>query len=210
MSLKIDHICLGADVLGNEAVIRNTEQRCYHCKKQMFSLIRDAADHAGVKYLLHAVNLDDLQDFRPGLKAVEELGFLSPLAEAGFTKEEIRKNSRRLGLETWDKPSQSCLATRIPYHTRIERADLIRVDRAEAFLQSLGFVQVRVRCHGKTAVLEVEPDLVKKALEEDIRRKILPALKGEGFDQVVIDRGGYLTVKGPQPEKGSGCGFVRL
>ncbi|OGQ85252.1 MAG: TIGR00268 family protein, partial [Deltaproteobacteria bacterium RIFOXYC2_FULL_48_10] len=154
--LKVDHICLSADILGNEEVVQNTEERCYHCKKQIFSLIRSAADDLGIKTLLHGVNLDDLKDFRPGLKAADELGFLSPLAEIGFTKKMIRENARLLGLETWNKPSQSCLATRIPYHVRIQKPDLIRVDRSEAFLRKLGFAQVRVRCHGKTAVLEVE------------------------------------------------------
>ncbi len=193
--LKVDHICLSADILGNEEVVRNTEERCYHCKKQIFSLIRSAADDFGIKSLLHGVNLDDLKDFRPGLKAADELGFLTPLAEIGFTKKMIRENSRLLGLETWNKPSQSCLATRIPYHVRIQKPDLIRVDRAEAFLRKLGFAQVRVRCHGKTAVLEVEPDLVKRALKEDIRRKIDQTLEGFGFETIIIDKNGYKTGK---------------
>ena len=193
--LKVDHICLSADILGNEEVVQNTEERCYHCKKQIFSLIRSAADDLGIKTLLHGVNLDDLKDFRPGLKAADELGFLSPLAEIGFTKKMIRENARLLGLETWNKPSQSCLATRIPYQVRIQKPDLIRVDRAEAFLRKLGFAQVRVRCHGKTAVLEVEPDLVKMALKEHIRRKIDQTLEGFGFETIIIDKDGYKTGK---------------
>jgi uncharacterized protein len=193
--LKVDHICLSADILGNEEVVRNTEERCYHCKKQIFSLIRSAADDLGIKALLHGVNLDDLKDFRPGLKAADELGFLSPLAEIGFTKKMIRENSRLLGLQTWNKPSQSCLATRIPYHVRIQKPDLVRVDRSEAFLRKLGFAQVRVRCHGKTAVLEVEPDLIKMALEEDVRQKIDRTLEGFGFKTIIIDKNGYKTGK---------------
>ncbi len=195
LALKVDHICLMADVLGNREVVQNNRERCYHCKKQIFSLIRDAAENSGITSLLHAVNLDDLKDFRPGLRAAEELGFISPLAAAGFTKKDIRESSRCLGLETWNKPSQSCLATRIPYHVRIEASDLMRVDRAEAFLQSLGFAQVRVRCHGKTAGIEVEPDLVKRILNEDIYRKVTKALKGEGFEEVIVDRDGYKTGK---------------
>lgn len=191
MSLGVDHICLSADILGNEEVVCNTEERCYHCKKQIFSMVRDAADDFGISSLLHAVNMDDLKEFRPGLKAAEELGFMSPLAMAGLTKKEIREGSRLLGLETWDKPSQSCLATRIPHHVRIEKRDLIRVDQAEAFLQSLGFAQVRVRCHGKTAIIEVEPDLVKMFLKEDIHRKMNQTLGGFGFEAVIIDRNGY-------------------
>lgn len=195
LSLKVDHICLTADVLGNKEVVLNTKERCYHCKKQIFSLIRDTVESLDINFLLHGVNLDDLNDFRPGLKAAQEIGFISPLADAGFTKKEIRESSRHLGLETWEKPSQSCLATRIPYHVRIEKKDLTRVDQAEAFLRSLGFAQVRVRCHGKKAVIEVEPDLVKVILKNDIHQKIIQALKGTGFEEVVIDRDGYKTGK---------------
>ncbi len=195
LSLKVDHICLALDILRNEHVVQNTKDRCYHCKKQVFSLIRDAAEKHGITSLLHAVNRDDLKDFRPGLKAADELGFLSPLAEAGFTKKEIRESSRQLLLETWDKPSQSCLATRIPYHVKINQADLTRVDQAEAFLQSLGFAQVRVRCRGKNATIEVEPDLVKVILEKGMGRDIVKALEGFGFETVIIDREGYKTGK---------------
>ena len=195
LSLKVDHICLMADVLGNEEVVQNTRERCYHCKKQIFSLVRDAAENLGITSLLHAVNLDDLKDFRPGLRAAEELGFISPLAVAGFTKKDIRESSRCLGLETWNKPSQSCLATRIPYHVRIEKTDLIRVDRAEAFLQSLGFAQVRVRCHGKTAGIEVEPDFIKTISNHHIFRKVTDALYEFGFEKIVIDKAGYKTGK---------------
>jgi len=195
LSLKVEHICLALDILGNEQVVQNTKDRCYHCKKQVFSLIRDTAENYGIASLLHAVNQDDLSDFRPGLKAADELGFLSPLAEAGFTKKEIRESSRQLLLETWDKPSQSCLATRIPYHVKINQADLTRVDQAESFLQSLGFALVRVRCRGKNAVIEVEPDLVRVILENDRSRDIVKTLKGFGFETVIIDRDGYKTGK---------------
>lgn len=195
MSLGVDQILLSADILGNEEVVRNTGERCYHCKKQMFSMIRDAADDLGIGSLLQAVNRDDLNDFRPGLRAAEELGFMSPLVTAGFTKKEIREASRILGLDTWNKPSQSCLATRIPHHVRIERADLMRVDRAEAFLQSLGFAQVRVRCHGKKAIIEVEPDLAQAVLSDGIYPKIVPALAREGFHEVIVDGNGYQTGK---------------
>ena len=115
-SIGVEHICLDVDILENEDVVRNTMERCYHCKKQIFSLIKETAESLGIKLLLHAINLDDLKDFRPGLKASKELGVLSPLADAKFTKSDIRLLSRQLALETWDKPSQSCLATRIPYN----------------------------------------------------------------------------------------------
>ena len=195
LSLEVEHVCLALDILRNEQVVQNTKDRCYYCKKQVFSLIRDTAENYGIASLLHAVNQDDLSDFRPGLKAADELGFLSPLAEAGFTKKEIRESSRQLLLETWNKPSQSCLATRIPYHVKINQADLMRVNQAESFLQSLGFAQVRVRCRGRTAVIEVEPDMVKVILENDRSRDIVKTLEGFGFETIIIDRDGYKTGK---------------
>lgn len=195
LMLKIEHICLTADILANEEVALNTKERCYHCKKQVFSLIRDTAKTFGINTLVHGVNLDDLNDFRPGLTAAKELGFLSPLADAGFIKKEIRESSRYLGLETWDKPSQSCLATRIPFDVRIEAKDLVRVDNAETFLKGMGFAQVRVRCYGKTAKIEVEPDRVNIIEKEDCRQKVLTALAGLGFEKVMIDREGYKTGK---------------
>ncbi|WP_457552550.1 ATP-dependent sacrificial sulfur transferase LarE [Desulfobacula sp.] len=194
-STGIEHICLDVDIFENEDVVRNTVQRCYYCKKQIFSLIKKTADSLGIKSLLHGVNLDDLKDFRPGLKAAEELGFLSPLADANLTKKEIRLLSRQLGLETWDKPSLSCLATRIPYDERITTENLSMVDRAEELLQDLGFDQVRVRCHGKMARIEVEPDRIGSILKNKILQKISTAFAKIGFEHTSIDIDGYKTGK---------------
>ena len=188
-----EHISLDVDILGNEKVSRNTTKRCYYCKKQMFSLIKRTAENLGIQSLLHGVNLDDLKDFRPGLKAAEELGFLSPLVDAKFTKTDIRQASRQMGLEAWDKPSQSCLATRIPYNEMIKADNLVMVDKAEAFLQNLGFVQVRVRCQKKTARIEVEPDRIETIANMDIRQKISTAFARIGFEYTSIDIDGYKT-----------------
>ncbi len=195
LSIGVEHICLDVDILENEDVARNTTQRCYYCKKQLFSLIRQTAENLGIATLLHAVNLDDLKDFRPGLKASEELGFLSPLADAEFTKSDIRRLSKELDLETWDKPSQSCLATRIPYNIKIKPEPLVMVDKAEVFLQNLGFAQVRVRCHGKSARVEVAPELVDTILNKEIRQKISIAFTKIGFEHTSIDIDGYKTGK---------------
>ena len=194
-SMGVKHICFDVDILDNKDVVRNTSERCYYCKKQMFSLIKETAENLGVKFLLHAVNLDDLKDFRPGLKAAKELGFLSPMADAKFTKADIRLLSRQLGLETWNKPSQSCLATRIPYHEKITAENLVMVDKAEFFLQDLGFAQVRVRCHGKIARIEVEPGLIDRILNSDIRQKISKEFRKIGFKYTSIDIDGYETGK---------------
>ncbi len=194
-SIGVEHLCFDVDILKNKDVVQNTKERCYHCKKQMFSLIKDAAQNKGIKCLLHAVNLDDLKDFRPGLKAADEMGFLSPLADTGFTKSDIRLYSKQLKLETWDKPSQSCLATRIPYNEIIKAQDLIRVDKAEAFLQNLGFAQVRVRCYGKMAKIEVEPDRIEKLLSRDLRKNISKTFAKSGFENTSVDIDGYKTGK---------------
>ena len=193
--ISSDHVCLDVDIFENKDVIQNTKDRCYYCKKQLFSLIKKTAQNYSITTLLHAVNLDDLIDFRPGLKASEELGFLSPLADAGFTKLDIRKHSKQMGLETWDKPSQSCLATRIPYNKMILEDDLIRVDEAEAFLQDLGFAQVRVRCHGNMARIEVVPDRIEALMMDDIRQKISNEFTKIGFSHTSIDIDGYKTGK---------------
>ncbi len=194
-SIGVEHICLDVDILENEDVVRNPVERCYYCKKQMFSLIKETAEKRGVGFLLHGVNLDDLKEFRPGLKAAEELGFLSPLADAKFTKSDIRLFSKQLGLENWDKPSQSCLATRIPYHETIKTENLVMVDKAEEFLQELGFSQVRVRYHGKSARIEVEPGLISRISNARIRQKISKKFQTLGFKQTSIDINGYITGK---------------
>ncbi|MBT3388535.1 MAG: ATP-dependent sacrificial sulfur transferase LarE [Desulfobacula sp.] len=186
LALKVEHICLRVNILENEKVAINTEERCYHCKKHMFTLIRETAKKLNIDYLLHGVNQDDLNDFRPGLKAAKELGFLSPMVEAGLNKKEIRELSKFLGLETWNKASQSCLATRIPFGVRLKKKELMRVDKAEAFLQDLGFSWVRVRCRGKAAELELAPDHVKKIHETHIRDKVSDFLKEVGFESIIL------------------------
>lgn len=193
--IGVNHMVVEVDILKNSAVSQNTAQRCYHCKKEMFSRIWERVRRQGVDVLLHAVNTDDLGDFRPGLRAAGELGVLSPLADAGFNKADVRRASRRMGLPTWDKPSQSCLATRIPYDTEITARDLERIDRAEAFVQSLGISQVRVRCHGRLARIEVLPDDLALFLKKNIREKVSQAFAGIGFEFTSIDIDGYKTGK---------------
>ncbi len=194
-SLGVEQICLEVNILENLKVVKNTRERCYHCKLAMFSLIKAKARDLGIATLVHGVNLDDLKDFRPGLKAAEELGFHSPLADEGLTKSDIRRLSRQLGLETWDKPSQSCLATRIPCNEKITQEALVRIDAAESFLQDLGFAKVRVRCHKRIARIEVEPDQVPSVSTIEMSKKILPAFARMGFEQTHIDMDGYKTGK---------------
>ena len=137
-SIGVQHICLDVDILKRENIVCNTLERCYFCKQHMFSKVRDAAKKHGISTLVHGANLDDLNDFRPGLKAAEELGFISPLVDAGFSKKEVRIFSKQMGLETWNKSAQSCLATRITYNEKITFEKLGMVGESENFLRDLG------------------------------------------------------------------------
>ncbi|MDA3918558.1 MAG: ATP-dependent sacrificial sulfur transferase LarE [Deltaproteobacteria bacterium] len=190
-SIGVQHICLDVDILKSENIVCNTLERCYFCKQQIFSMIRDAAKEHGIDTLVHGANLDDLNDFRPGLKAAEELGFISPLVDAGFSKKMVRIFSKQIGLETWNKPSQSCFATRIAYNEKITLEKLGMVEESENYLRDLGFDHIRVRCHGKTARIEVAPEQIERLLDNNIRKKISHQFLKSGFENTSIDLDGY-------------------
>lgn len=192
-SLGVQHICLDVDILKSENIVCNTLERCYFCKQQIFSMIRDAAKKHGIGALVHGANLDDLNDFRPGLKAAEELGFISPLVDAGFSKKDVRIYSKQLGLVTWNKPSQSCFATRIAYNEKITLEKLGMVVDAENFLKDLGFAHIRVRCCGKTARIEVDPEQIGRLLDSNVRQKVSLQFLKLGFVKTSIDIDGYKT-----------------
>lgn len=175
----------------NESFVANNPDRCYHCKTGLFSHLQKLAKDHGYAYIVDGSNVDDLGDYRPGLKAKNEQGVRSPLQEAGFIKKEIRQLSKELGLPVWDKPSFACLSSRIPYGTRIERYKIDQLDEAEAFLAGLGFRQMRVRHHDKIARIEVMPEEIVKVLEhkEQIHEKLISL----GFSYVTLDLAGYRT-----------------
>lgn len=175
----------------NENFVANTPDRCYYCKTGLYSHMQSLARELGYKYILDGSNMDDLGDYRPGLKAKTEQGVRSLLQEAGFYKEEIRKLSKELGLPTWNKPSFACLSSRIPYGTRIDRHKIDQLDAAEDFLFELGLYQVRVRHHDKIARIEVIPDDIPKVLDrrDEIHRKFIEL----GFNYVTLDLQGYRT-----------------
>lgn len=193
VELNADHLCLDLDVLADEDVVKNDLNRCYFCKRAGFSAIRRAAEERGISTLLHGINTDDLKDYRPGMRAAEELGFEAPLVVAGFSKQAVRLQSRVLGLETWDLPSQSCLATRIPTGDRITGPALDRIERAEHFLHSLGLAQVRVRSHGDLARIEAPAEEVESLSRRSIRETIAARLKELGFNYISLDLEGYQT-----------------
>ena len=170
---------------------QNPTNRCYLCKKELFTKILEIARAEGLSAVAEGSNMDDDGDYRPGLQAVRELGIRSPLRETGLTKAEIRELSRRMGLPTWNKPSFACLASRFPYGEEITVERLARVERAEQHLLNLGFGQVRVRSHGDLARIELCAADIPKAIEH--REKIHAALKGFGFAYVALDLQGYRT-----------------
>ncbi|MCG8636137.1 MAG: ATP-dependent sacrificial sulfur transferase LarE [Desulfobacterales bacterium] len=194
-AMGVDHLFVDLDILNCPEVMRNDDRRCYFCKQQGFSRIRDEAANQGILNLVHAINLDDLGDYRPGIEAANELGFKSPLVTAGFSKREIRECSKVLGLSTWDLPSQSCLATRIPAGEAITSQKLEMIEKAEAVLHDLGHAQVRVRCHGGLARIEIPPDDIPAVMDSGVREEISKALKAIGFSFVSLDLTGYRTGK---------------
>lgn len=171
----------------------NPKDRCYFCKRALFGKITDVAKESGIRIIAEGSNVSDLGDYRPGLRAVEEMGIRSPLREAGLTKEEIRELSKELGLPTWNKPSFACLASRIPYGDAITEEKLKMAGEAEQLLLDLGFKQFRVRIHGELARIEVLPEEFGKLIEEETRTAITDALTTLGFSYVSMDLIGYRT-----------------
>ncbi|MEW6681166.1 MAG: ATP-dependent sacrificial sulfur transferase LarE, partial [bacterium] len=175
----VDYIIIETNELNNPKFVENPKDRCYFCKYELFSRLKDIAKEKGISYILDGENLDDTNDFRPGAKAGKELGIRSPLKEVGFTKQEIRSLSKKLGLPTWNKPSFACLASRFPYKEKIGKEKLERVAKAEDLLISFGFKQVRVRAHHQIARIELESKEIKKALK--LKDEIVRGLKEFGF-----------------------------
>jgi len=189
----IRHEVLNLNPLGIREVKQNMPDRCYFCKKHVFSEIISFAQKLGISSVADGTNLDDESDYRPGMKATGELGVLSPLKDAGFTKNDIRKISREMGLPLWNKPSSACLASRFPYGTELTDAGLKMVEQAEGYLKSLGFSQVRVRCHGDIARIEVPKEEYCKFLEHDLSSRVSREFKKTGFKYVSLDLMGYRT-----------------
>jgi len=171
----------------------NRPDRCYHCKKSLSLELQEIADHRGIKYIAFATNSDDLDDYRPGIKAAEEMGMIAPLMDVNLSKDEIRFLSREMGLPTWDKPALACLASRFPYGETITEEKLSMVSEAEDFLAEKGFRQFRVRYHGPVARIEVDRDDMARLLEPGLREGIVEKLRDIGFLHVALDLEGYVT-----------------
>lgn len=176
-------------LLSDDAFRLNPKDRCYHCKKLLMGALLDAAKREEFSCLAEGSNTDDVSDFRPGMRALEELGIISPLKDAGFGKAEIRALSREFGLKTWDKPSFACLASRIAYGEAVTEDKLRAVEKAEELLFSLGIKQLRVRVHGDSARIETENGDMKKILEN--KDLISRSLHDLGFRFVSLDLDGF-------------------
>ena len=189
----VRHEIIDSEELDIPGFAENPPDRCYHCKRELFSKLLAFAHENGLAAVLEGSNLDDDGDYRPGRRAIRELGIVSPLHEAGLTKAEIRALSREMGLPTSDKPSFACLASRFPYGARITATGLERVEKAEQWLldAGLGLTQLRVRSHGNLARIEVPPDAIPRLAAH--AAEIAAAFKDIGFAYVALDLRGYRT-----------------
>jgi len=191
--LGVRHLIIKPNMLFNQKFVENSTDRCYWCKRELFSKLIELAKKYKFNYVLDGSNYDDTKDFRPGMKAAKELGIRSPLEEVCLSKHEIRSLSESLELPTWNKPSLACLASRFPYGMRITKENLVRVDKAETFLKKFGITQVRVRHHDRIARIEVCKNEIARLLKEDIRDKIVTKFKELGYTYVTVDLEGYRT-----------------
>ena len=187
------HIILKKNILELSGFVQNHPDRCYICKKTLFSQIKKGAELYGIRHCFDGSNMDDAADFRPGRIALAELGVRSPLVEAEFFKSDIRALSKALELPTWNKPALACLASRFPYYTEITKDALKQVENAEAFLKELGMNLFRVRHHDTLARIELGKKEKKLLLESKLCTKIVKHLKKLGYKYVSLDLEGYRT-----------------
>jgi uncharacterized protein len=189
--LDIQHHIINTEI--PEEIQKNPVDRCYLCKKKIFSTLISFARTKGIDYVLDGTNHDDPSDHRPGLKALKELGVVSPLLEAGITKDEVREFSKEMGLPSWDKPPYACLLTRLPHGTEIKNEELERIEKAEKFIMDMGYRAVRVRSHGNLARLETDPHVISEITSKEKSAVITRKLRDLGYEYITIDLEGYKT-----------------
>lgn len=199
-----NHVVVEGQEFEDTRFLENTPQRCYHCKAVRLDQLLAYARENGFRFVIDGANADDVDDFRPGLQAARERGVRSPLQEVGLAKPEIRQLAHLLGLPNWDRPSEACLASRVPYGTPITPQRLAQVEQAESVLRRLELAQFRVRHHGTTARIEVEPGDFHTVLSH--REVIVQEIKAVGYTYVALDLAGFRSgsmnevtdVHGPQ------------
>jgi uncharacterized protein len=177
--------------LENPQFVANSPDRCYYCKRELFQQLQGIASAEGLDWIADGSNYDDRGDYRPGRKALAELGIRSPLCEVELTKDEIRGLSKERGLPTWDKPASPCLATRIPYGTPVTRDTLRKIADGERYLRNLGLRECRLRHHGNIARIEVDEKDMSLLLKNQIRQDLVKQIKALGYTYVTLDLGGY-------------------
>jgi len=185
------HMDIELDELGNPDFVANTLQRCYLCKTMRFSLLLQLARETGLAHVVEGSNTDDLDDFRPGMQAAREQGILSPFLELSLGKADIRKLARQRGLACWNRPSNACLATRLPPGVHVTREKLERIERAETLLARLGFKKPRAREHGDLVRIEVDEGELLKFQDAGLRSELVAGMKEAGYTLVTIDLEGY-------------------
>ncbi len=187
---QLEHRIVEFDALDKDPIRNNHPERCYHCKSSLLDALIDIGKEEGIDIIFEGSNTDDLGEYRPGRRAIEEKGVISPFLDAGMGKTDIRKISRYLGLRTWDHPAMACLATRFPYNTELTIVGLARVEKAELVLRDMGYRDVRVRVHDGMARIELgreeEIDIIKL-------KGSIPEFKALGFRHITLDLEGYRT-----------------
>lgn len=191
--LNVKHFTITTNELSNRHFVSNPINRCYYCKKELFTKLKQIALVRGINHIADGTNYDDIGDFRPGMKAGEELGVRSPLKEAGLTKKEIRLLSRKMNLPTWDKQAFACLASRFPYGMMINKKKLLMVSESEDYLYKLELKQIRIRHHDSIARIEVSPEDIERLASINLRKKIVKKLKEIGYRYITLDLQGYRT-----------------
>ncbi len=186
---KVKHLFIATEELKDTKFISNAANRCFYCKKELFEKMEQIRQKYGFNCIADGTNIDDFRDFRPGEQAKKMYGVCSPLKEAGLTKNEIRRYAKNIGLPFWDKPSMSCLSSRIPYGQKISLDRLKRIEKGESFLKSLGFRQVRIRDYGYLARIEVSEDKLKDAVK--MKERISRKLKKTGYTYITLDLEGF-------------------
>ncbi len=191
----IPHINVHTDEMDSEDFLRNGPDRCYFCKKIIMQHLLELARSEDIPCIAHGANMDDVNDHRPGSRAAAEAGAVAPLYDARLTKSEIRHISKEMGLFTWDKPAMACLATRIPYGSRITAQKLKTIEAAEAFIRNQGIREIRVRHHGPVARIEIGEQEINRFMEQGLRTMIAARLRFLGFSHVTLDLEGYESGK---------------
>jgi len=189
--LGAKHLLIETEEMNDERFIKNTPQRCYYCKLELFTKLLAIAKAHGLRFVVDGSNADDASDYRPGMQAGCELGVISPLKEANLRKADIRELSRMLGLPTWNKPTMACLASRFPYYYEITDEELRMVAEGERFLRGIGLTQVRLRHHGYLARIEILPNEFSLLMADGVREMVVERLRSIGYIWVTLDLRGY-------------------